>query len=272
VAGLSVYAFDGSTYTGYNGTTDSSGNVNFTLPQGDYRFRVDRNGTQFWSGGSNHCALPGCTGASVTVTIPVTVSVLSGQEQPYAGLNVYAFDGAAYTGVHGVTDTSGQVVFTLPTGTYRFRTDLNGVQFWSSAQEPCTIPGCIAQAITLPGGGTDLSATIDYTYDPLYRLTSADYSTDISYHYTYDPVGNRLEQETSIGGLPSIVSYTYDDANRMTAAGSTPMSIRTQPGWCISGRGITALCQGDSFPEIHGRGITTGRCRSIDGHTDMAIL
>ena len=33
--------------------------------------------------------------------------------------------------------------------------------------------------------------TIDYVYDPLYRLMEANYSTGDYYHYAYDAVGNR---------------------------------------------------------------------------------
>ena len=115
--GLPVYAFYGAAYTGYNGVTDASGEVVFTLPQGDYRFRSDRNGTQFWSGGTDHCALPGCTEASVTVTIPVTVTVQSETGSAYPDLPVYAFDGESYTGFHGASDENGQASFTLPQGT-----------------------------------------------------------------------------------------------------------------------------------------------------------
>jgi YD repeat-containing protein len=57
--------------------------------------------------------------------------------------------------------------------------------------------------------------TIDYTYDPLRRLTAADYSTGDYDHYTYDPVGNRLTQSTSISGQQSSSSYQYDVANRL---------------------------------------------------------
>ncbi|MBN1453160.1 MAG: RHS repeat-associated core domain-containing protein, partial [Anaerolineales bacterium] len=64
----------------------------------------------------------------------------------------------------------------------------------------------------LPSSGP---VTIDYTYDPLYRLTEANYSTGDYYHYTYDPVGNRLTQEISVNGLPSTVNYAYDIANRL---------------------------------------------------------
>lgn len=59
----------------------------------------------------------------------------------------------------------------------------------------------------------------------LYRLTAADYastalrqaqdgssaqrSTGDYYHYTYDLVGNRLTQESTVSGLPSTVNHTY---------------------------------------------------------------
>jgi RHS repeat-associated protein len=65
-----------------------------------------------------------------------------------------------------------------------------------------------------------VTQTIDYTYDPLYRLTSADYSGGDSYSYTYDAVGNRLSQDDIVGGLPTSLAYTYDIANRLTAVGS----------------------------------------------------
>ena len=65
--------------------------------------------------------------------------------------------------------------------------------------------------------------TIDYVYDPLNRLTQANYAyTDPSYpyddyyHYTYDAVGNRETQEKYIAGILTNDSYNYDIANRLT--------------------------------------------------------
>ncbi len=64
----------------------------------------------------------------------------------------------------------------------------------------------------------DLSQTfIDYIYDPLYRLEQANYSNNDYYHYTYDAVGNRLQQITMVGGLSSTVNYVPDDANRLAS-------------------------------------------------------
>ena len=40
--------------------------------------------------------------------------------------------------------------------------------------------------------------TITYDYDPLNRLTDANYSDGTYYTYTYDAVGNRRTQESYI--------------------------------------------------------------------------
>jgi RHS repeat-associated protein len=154
------------------------------------------------------------------VTKPVTVTVASQTSQPYTGLQVFAFDGPTYTGYNGTTDTKGQVIFTLPEGSYRFRADYNGVQFWSGNENSCTLPGCATATVTLPGGqSTPTNVTINYTYDPLYRLTAADYSDGKYFHYTYDAVGNRLTQDANLAGQPASTSYTYDSANRLTNVG-----------------------------------------------------
>ncbi|CAG0934100.1 partial tRNA nuclease WapA, partial [Thermoflexales bacterium] len=146
--GLPVYAFDGTTYTGYHGTTDAAGQVTLTLPLGNYRFRADKNSTQFWSGADNHCPIPGCTTAAITVSVPMIVTVLDDTGAPENGLPVYAFNESTYTGYHATTDAAGQVTLTLPFGQYRFRADKNGTQFWSGTNNHCSIPGCMAAAIT----------------------------------------------------------------------------------------------------------------------------
>ena len=56
-----------------------------------------------------------------------------------------------------------------------------------------------------------LTRTIVYTYDKLYRLTDAGYSSGETYRYSYDPVGNRLQQ--IING--DTTDYLYDAANRL---------------------------------------------------------
>ena len=53
--------------------------------------------------------------------------------------------------------------------------------------------------------------TIDYTYDPLYRLTAADDSTGPIFHYSYDAADNRLSETTHEGTH----QYSNDEAHRI---------------------------------------------------------
>jgi len=65
--GLHVYAFDGTTYTNYSAVTNTQGQAVMTLPQGEYRFRADKDGTQYWSAAANNCTVPGCIQAVITL-------------------------------------------------------------------------------------------------------------------------------------------------------------------------------------------------------------
>ena len=215
-AGLLVRAFTGQTDLGLLEETDINGQVTFTLPNGNYWFKAELNGTPFWSGTQDHCKVPQCKTASITVTIPVAVTVTDSESTPLAGLPVYAFDGETYTGYSRTANESGQAVFTLPAGNYRFRTELDGQEFWSDTQNHCAIPGCLDASIQLPTAPSQtLVTTINYGYDALNRLTAADYDSGVFFHYAYDEVGNRLNETTDVGST----DYVYDNANRLVEAG-----------------------------------------------------
>ncbi len=62
------------------------------------------------------------------------------------------------------------------------------------------------------------SLTIDYTYDPLNRLTSATYSDGRSFGYTYDAAGNVLELGQNLGPGTVTTAYTYNTANELITA------------------------------------------------------
>jgi RHS repeat-associated protein len=73
------------------------------------------------------------------------------------------------------------------------------------------------RSVALVVSPTMASASIVYDYDPLYRLTAADYNGGATYfHYTYDAVGNRLTETTEAG--PQVI-YDYDITNRLTSVG-----------------------------------------------------
>ncbi len=94
-------------------------------------------------------------------------------------------------------------------------------------------PNALPYSIYLPfipysGGGaviepaaTPVTNTITYTYDPLYRVSKAAYSSPArTITYTYDAVGNRL----LMGDAGKVTTYTYDIANRLTSAGGVAFS------------------------------------------------
>jgi RHS repeat-associated protein len=84
----------------------------------------------------------------------------------------------------------------------------------STATETATSTPVGTSTFTPTPTGTPIPSgpvIIDYVYDPLNRLTEANYSTSDYYHYTYDAVGNRLSETTHL----SITNYVYDDADRI---------------------------------------------------------
>ncbi|MBW2115099.1 MAG: Ig-like domain-containing protein, partial [Deltaproteobacteria bacterium] len=85
-----VYVFSsGGSYLGLNAHTDDQGEVTFDLSDGDYKFRTDHLGCQFWTDVYNIPAT-----LSETLTIPhqdVTITVqkiFQGEPGPLEGLNV----------------------------------------------------------------------------------------------------------------------------------------------------------------------------------------
>lgn len=79
--------------------------------------------------------------------------------------------------------------------------------------------------IIVPGSEPSgvIERTITYVYDPLYRLTEANYDDGLYFLYEYDAVGNRLSEERKIDpNLPEIASVNdYDIANRLIQVNST---------------------------------------------------
>jgi RHS repeat-associated protein len=79
------------------------------------------------------------------------------------------------------------------------------------------------------GAGAEEMVTrvITYTYDPLHRLTGAEYSTGERYEYAYDAVGNRTVYTgtTPLAGT-AVTTYTYDAANRLLIS-SSPQRLIT---------------------------------------------
>ncbi len=155
-----VYVFTASgSYLGLNGATDPSGLVEFVLPVGDYKFRADYQGSQYWVTETIEAdqvnAIDLNTGGGDFV---LTVQKAAGV--PMVDVPVYAFSPAGgYLGINARTDSSGQVNFSLSEGSYMFRADYLGYQFWSNV---CSIPGLLSDALTI--AHTDVSISINQVY------------------------------------------------------------------------------------------------------------
>jgi len=131
---IPVYVFSSSgSYLGINAHTDDQGQVSFDLADGDYKFRADYFGYQFWS---NIYTIPGTLSDVLTIThqdITVTVNQVYGVDiDPLQGINVYLFTGSeSYQSIYQATDANGHVTFNLPEKDYKVRADYLSQQHWS---------------------------------------------------------------------------------------------------------------------------------------------
>jgi hypothetical protein len=73
---------------------------------------------------------------------------MAGQDVP--SVPVYVFNSAnSYLGISGTTDVTGAVEFRLPAGSYKFRADYQGGQYWATA----TINQDVVNTVELSTGG-----------------------------------------------------------------------------------------------------------------------
>ena len=147
-ANLSVYVYSAAkSYLGITAKTNAEGKVTFRLPAGTYKFRADYQSSQFWSTDQTLVA-----DQSKDVTISTGGSnfnlTVKANANPLAGVKCYVYnDKGAYLGVTGSTDAAGKVIFALADGSYKFRVDYLGYQFWSGVM---TVPATLDLAMVIP--------------------------------------------------------------------------------------------------------------------------
>jgi RHS repeat-associated protein len=168
--GVNCYVFNESgSYLGMYASTDSGGLVSFSLPDGNYKFRVDYLGNQFWTGIYN---IPTVLSDEFIIPHQDVIITVEGTYQstsdPMNGINVYLFTSSGSDmGQSLVTDSNGQVTFNLPEKTYKVRADYLGQQFWSEEftwqNTTVTIQQGVAQVHVLRGS-TDVSGANVYLF------------------------------------------------------------------------------------------------------------
>ena len=144
---VSVYVFSTSNaYLGINGVTDVDGRVGFQLPAGTYKFRADHQGNRFWI--THTVAAHQVNEVSILTgggTFKLTVE--KSMDQPIADVPVYVFsESGAYLGISAQTDSHGQVSFGLSNGSYSFRVDHLGYQFWTDIY---SVPDTLTDILTI---------------------------------------------------------------------------------------------------------------------------
>ena len=91
----------------------------------------------------------------------MTLTVQDANHVPVNYDGAYAYDGVGDAWYAGTLNGSGQTVFTLPVGGYRFAAWVKGILYWSGSSNTCLIPGCTSDAVTLP------TATVTVTVQDL---------------------------------------------------------------------------------------------------------
>jgi hypothetical protein len=179
IQGAPVYVYSaGDSYLGLSGTTSASGTVEFRLPVGSYKFRADHQGNQYWAS------------AAIEEDQLNTVEVTAGGGQflfgvttgsgPLVGVKVYVYSsGDSYLGISGTTDASGNVSFALSDGSYKFRVDYLGYQFWSPVY---SVPQVLSDTLTIPH--QEVAVTVDgfyLTHEPIQGVKVYLYTSGGSY-------------------------------------------------------------------------------------------
>ncbi|MDX9786619.1 MAG: chitobiase/beta-hexosaminidase C-terminal domain-containing protein [Desulfobacterales bacterium] len=152
LSGIKVYVFTAAgAYTGKYAVTDDNGQANFSLPEVAFKVRIDYLDRPYWS--------RDFTGKNTSVHIfmaDALVTVTSGG-LPQPGINVYLFSTAGtYLGLFKTTDAHGTAAFDLADGTYTFRIDYLGHQFWS---DPVSVPDVMTADITIGHAATEVTVT-----------------------------------------------------------------------------------------------------------------
>jgi len=259
LAGVEVYVFsEAGSYLGLNASTDASGRVSFRLPAGDYLFRADYQGSQYWSGTQtlepdqvNPIALS-TGGGSVTMT------VLKGVAEPLVGVSCYVFSAeGTYLGISATTNSSGQVSFDLADGSYKMRVDHLGYEFWTEQVDvfhdllfEFTIPH---QEVTITVEGVlaaDVQPRTDipvYLFSPSGSYLSVNANTDVNGQVVFSlPEKAYKVRADYLGQQFWSEEFTWQDTTVTISEGIAQVHV-TMSGQDIEGAPVYVYSASDSY-------------------------
>jgi hypothetical protein len=271
LGGINVYVFSSTgSYLSVNGTSDSAGDVTFSLPAADYKFRADYQGSQYWS---DVVALQ----ADQINNIPIStggglfnLTVLKGASDPLAGVNCYVFNqSGSYLGISGITGSNGQVSFSLANGNYKIRVDYLGSQFWTDAYE---IPNVLSGDFTI--SHQDILIDVNGIYQgistPIHGINVYLFSSTGSYlgqSRVTDSSGNATfnlpEQPYKVRADYLGMQFWSDNFTWQNAPVNIPMADAevtvTGSGQALAGVNVYVFSASGSYLGIHNTTDATGR-------------
>jgi hypothetical protein len=124
IAGAACFIFDEQgNYLNLKAVSDINGNVSFDLADGQYKIRCDYLGYSFES---ELFSVPACNAKTITIphtNVSLTVyGMFLGVEQPLSGASaVLLTAGAQESGLAGVTDSNGSIVFSVPAKDFKYQ-------------------------------------------------------------------------------------------------------------------------------------------------------
>jgi RHS repeat-associated protein len=127
IPGIRCYLFtETGNYTGIFADSDADGRAHFSVPLNPYKVRADYLGKKYWSEVFN------ALDSTIDINHGDLELTVAKAGNSLANVKVYLFSEAGtYLGYNGVTDESGQVVFTVPEEAYQLRIDYNSTQYWT---------------------------------------------------------------------------------------------------------------------------------------------
>ena len=147
LANIPVHLFtQAGEYMNLNPTTNADGQVVFNLPDQAYKARADYVDQQYWSSDFIQ------QDAQVDIPMADARITVTGGGQALFDVPIYVFTASgAYLNLTQNTDAAGQVNFRLPAGSYKFRANYQGSEYWTD--EEVVLAGQINPIEISTGGG-----------------------------------------------------------------------------------------------------------------------
>jgi len=238
VSGISVSSLDNySIVFGYSRVTDSNGMARFSLPDGDWHFRVSRLGV-------HHLSASVVSGQQTTISMPHDSQVQVNGLDDIQGINISLIDSNHQPlGYSRSTNSDGMASFSITTtALLKFRLSHNGRHFFSNefyapSDEQIHVPAPTTVSLIVPdeisSAGISVSAWDTSTAIGYSRTTNASGTASFSlldgqYRFRVSHNGKHFFSETVSAGSSTVIDMTPYTKVLVTLAGEPWAGVSVQ--------------------------------------------